>query len=617
MQIWLNYGVQMIIYGAFALSLNLLLGYAGQVSVAHAAFGAIGGYAAGYLMSVEGWGFLPAALAGTVLALLAGFVVALPAMRLTVEFLILLTLAVSFVIVGVFSSFPELGGTYGLTSIPKSEIFGLELVRPGDWVVPSLVMMAITYLICRRIGESAYGRVLKGIREDPVATQALGKNVFTKKLAVFGISSALAGLAGAFYSGWLQLATPSVYGFAFSLTLFAIVIFGGMANLVGSIVGAILLVLLEPVLRRVINLEPTMASVVLLIVYGLTLLALMRLRPQGLLPEGARPLARLRYAVSGDDDDLWTRLRRGPRDNRVEMDEQDHGWVPDVHIEEAGEEAAARHHHLSVGMADHDDQVRADQRWRDAPVVLEARGVTKHFGGIVAAEDLDLDLRQGTISALVGPNGAGKTTVFNLLTGFIPPDAGSVTLNGTELVGKEPDQIARMGLVRSFQDVRLISRVTCLQNVMMAVQDQSGEKLGKLFLGGAASRRSEERARDRAMSWLRFVGMDAFASVPAGAVSYGQSKLVSLARLLATEAPVLLLDEPASGIDTRWVETMLDLIEAVRDQGRTVCIVEHNLLVVGRLADHTYFMELGRITAQGQIEELTNSPELADAYFGS
>lgn len=617
MQIWLNYGTQMIIYAAFALSLNLLLGYAGQVSVAHAAFGAVGGYAAGYLMSVEGWSFLPSALVGAGLALFAGLVVALPAMRLTVEFLILLTLAVSFVIVGVFSSFPELGGTYGLTSIPKSEIFGLKLVRPGDWVVPSLVMMGLTYLICRRIGESAYGRVLKGIREDPIATQALGKNVFTKKLAVFGISSALAGLAGAFYSGWLQLATPSVYGFAFSLTLFAIVIFGGMANLVGSIVGAILLVLLEPVLRRVIDLEPTTASVVLLIVYGLTLLALMRLRPQGLLPEGARPLTRLRYAVTGGEDDLWTRLRRGPRDSRVEMDAQDHGWVPEVHIEEAGEEAVAKYHHVSVGMADHDDQVRADQRWRSAPVVLEARGVTKHFGGIVAAEDLDLDLRQGTISALVGPNGAGKTTVFNLLTGFIPPDAGSVKLNGTELVGKEPDQIARMGLVRSFQDVRLISRVTCLQNVMLAVQDQAGEKLGKLFLGGPAAGRSEEQARDRAMSWLRFVGMDAFADVPAGAVSYGQSKLVSLARLLATEAPVLLLDEPASGIDTRWVETMLDLIEAVRDQGRTVCIVEHNLLVVGRLADHTYFMELGRITAQGQIEELTSSPELADAYFGS
>lgn len=636
MQIWLNYLVQIIIYAGFGLSLNLLLGYAGQVSVAHAAFGAIGGYSVGYLTSTEGWSFLPAVLVGTFLALLAGFLIALPAMKLTVEFLILLTLAVSFVILGVFSSFPQLGGTYGFIGIPKSEVFGWTLQSPGDWVIPSLVMALIVYLICRRMGESAYGRVLKGIREDPMATQALGKNVFSYKLAVFGVSSALAGLAGGFYSGWLQLATPTVYGFAFSLTLFAIVIFGGMANLHGTILGAVVLVMLEPLLRRVINLPAATSSVVLLIVYGLLLVALMLLRPQGMLPEGAGPLARLRYAATGvkgaGQPPLWARLRHGPVGDRVEMNTDD-DWSPMIDIaalDGRGDGAAVGQpegdpsppvapagDHVHVGFAAHEQQVLAERLWSAAPVVLEARGITKHFGGIVAAEDLNIDLRRGTVTALVGPNGAGKTTVFNLLTGFIPPDAGTVKLDGKELVGMNPDQIARLGLVRSFQDVRLIARITCLQNVMMAVQDQHGEHLAKLFLGGPAARHSEERTREQAMRWLRFVGMDSFAAVSAGALSYGQSKLISLARLLATEAPVLLLDEPASGIDTRWVETMLEMIEAVRDQGRTVCIVEHNLHVVGRLADHTYFMELGRITAQGSIEELTSSPELAEAYFGS
>lgn len=634
MQIWLNYLVQILIYAGFALSLNLLLGYAGQVSVAHAAFGAVGAYAMGYLTTTRGWDFLPAVAVGTLLALLIGFLVALPAMKLTVEFLILLTLAVSFVIVGIFSTFAELGGTYGLIGIPKPDLFGWELTRPADWVIPSLVMMLVVFFICRRIGESAYGRVLKALREDPVSTQALGKNVFTYKLAVFGISSALAGLAGGFYSGWLQLATPQVYGFAFSLTLFAIVIFGGMANLYGSILGAVILVMLDPILRRVINLDAATASVVLLIVYGLTLVALMRLRPQGILPEGSRPLARLRYATTGGGEptegtSFWGRLRYGAGGVRTEMSHDDGEWVPEVDVTEANTPdlvragatsgsattmtAAAPH----IGFADHDAQMAADQRWHVAPVVLEARGISKRFGGIVAAEDLNLDLRQGTITALVGPNGAGKTTVFNLLTGFIRPDSGSVKLDGRELVGMEPHRIAQLGLVRSFQDVRLMMRITCLQNVMLAVQDQAGERLAPLFFGGSAASRAEDRVREQAMSWLRFVGMADFADVPAGALSYGQSKLISLARLLATEAPVLLLDEPASGIDTRWVESMLQLIEAVRDQGRTVCIVEHNLHVVGRLADHTYFMELGRITAQGSIEELTSSPELAEAYFGS
>src|SRR5262249_8522883 len=303
------------------------------------------------------------------------------------------------------------------------------------------------------------------------------------------------------------------------------------------------------------------------------------------------------------------RIRYGKPDlGRLEMGEM---WEPKPSVQVH-----------QPGSIDIDDAERARERvresvWQHADVVLEARGISKRFGGIVAADSLDLDLRKGTITALVGPNGAGKTTVFNLLTGFIRPDAGSVKLNGTELVGLSPDKVARLGLVRSFQDVRLFNRISCLQNVMLAVQHQPGENLAKLTLGGTAARRGEPVTRDKAMEWLTFVGMTDFAEAPAASLSYGQTKLVSLARALATEADVLLLDEPASGIDTKWVDTMLDLVEAVREQGRTVCIVEHNLHVVGRLADHTYFMELGRITAQGTIAELSNSPRLAEAYFGT
>ena len=263
------------------------------------------------------------------------------------------------------------------------------------------------------------------------------------------------------------------------------------------------------------------------------------------------------------------------------------------------------------------EENRRERAWQEAPVVLRTVGVSKRFGGIVAARDLDIELRRGTITALVGPNGAGKTTVFNLLTGAIPPDTGSVELNGDELVGLNPAQIARKGMVRSYQDVRLFNRLSCLQNVMMAVQGQPGENFATLTIAHGRVIRSEAETRDKAMEWLRFVGMADFAAVSAGALSYGQTKLVSLARVLATEADVLLLDEPASGIDTRWVDTMLDLIEQVRDQGRTVCVVEHNLHVVGRLADHTYFMELGEITAQGTIAELTSTPRLAEVYFGT
>ena len=602
MELWLNYVDQVLIYATLALSLNLLFGYAGQVSVAHASFGAIGGYAMGYLSLTHNWNFLIGTVIGMALAFVIGSIVALPALKLTVEYLILLTLAVSSVILGLLVATPSMGGTFGLIGLPTANLFGWHLREPHDWVLPSLAAMLIVYAICRRIGESPVGRVLKGIREDPIATQALGKNVFGYKVAVFGISSALAAFAGALLAAWLQLATPSVFGFAFALTIFAIVIFGGMGNLTGTVLGAAVVVLLEPVLRRVVKIEASRASIVQLIVYGLALALLMRVRPQGALPEGFS---------------LWRWLRgERARRHRVEMVE---GWVPkSVGVHERDVRAdGLPDGHAAEGLPDRQSEIDRHQKWLDAPVVLETSGVGKRFGGIVAANDLHIELRRGTIAALVGPNGAGKTTVFNLLTGAIAPDSGSVKLNGDELVGLNPAQVARKGLVRSYQDVRLFNRLSCLQNVMMAVQHQAGENFATLAFAHRRVVAVEEQTRTAAMDWLGFVGMADFADVPAGALSYGQTKLVSLARVLATEAEVLLLDEPASGIDTRWVDTILDLIETVREQGRTVCVVEHNLHVVGRLADHTYFMELGEITAAGTIAELTNSPRLAEAYFGT
>jgi len=601
-EIWFFYAGQALIFVIFAVSLNLLLGYAGQVSVAQAAFGAVGGYAVGYLTLTRGWNFVPAMLVGVGLAGIVGLLVSLPAMKLSPEYLILLTLAVSTVILGTFTTFPELGGTYGLINLPKVSIFGWDMQESSDWLLPLMVAVAIVWLLCWRIGESPYGRVLKGIREDEMAVRSLGKSVFRSKVVVFGITSAMAGFAGAFLSGFLQLASPGLFGFSISLTIFAMVIVGGMANLLGSVIGALLLSALEPILTRVIGLDAEKAFFVVLIGYGVLLVLFIALRPMGLLPEGVS---------------LFKLGQGRQRAGRLEMLRRE-DWKPTV---SAGVQqlAEAEHEYL-----EHGDLVTvggssgaSTSLWEAAPVVLEVRDLGKRFGGIVAAEDLTFTLRKGAIVALVGPNGAGKTTVFNLLTGFIPPDRGSVMLNGLELVGMSPDTIARHGMVRSFQDVRLFQRLSCLQNVAMGVQGQPGEKVHRLLVTPGSTDAKERETLAKATEWLAFVGMQDFAHVPAAALSYGQSKLVSLARVLATEAEVVLLDEPASGIDVNWVDTMLGLVESLRGQGRTVCIVEHNLHVVGRLADHVYFMELGRISAEGTIDELTGSERLAEAYFGT
>ncbi len=593
MQVASNFIDQILIFSIFALSLNLLLGYMGQVSVAHASFGAIGGYAVGYMALTYGWNIFVAAAFGALLAGVVGAAVALPALRLSVEYLILLTLGVSSVLLGMFTTFPQLGGTYGLIGIPTASIFGHQLLRTSDWLIPLAVILAIVYGICHRLGESPLGRVLKGIRDDDKVTLSLGKNVVFYKVLIFGITCGLAGLAGGLLAGFNSLATPSQFGFDVSLAIFAMVIFGGTGNLSGSIFGAATVILTKPLLEWAVSLAPETAALWRLTLYGILLVVLMRLRPQGLIPEGvnilhprtwrtARPLAvtsdQLPKAVVAASQEWETRL-------------------------EVTETAA--------------QEKQREVKWADAPVVLEVSDLSKSFGSIVAAAELSMVLRKGTITALVGPNGAGKTTVFNLLTGFIQPDTGSVKLNGVEVVGMKPNRVAGSGMVRSWQDVRVIPRLSSLQNVMMGVQDQAGERVIPLFANAGGVRRREREVRAAAMEWLEFVGMTDFADTPTGALSFGQSKLVALARVLSTNADVLLLDEPCSGIDTQWVEAMLSLIEKVREQGRTVCIVEHNLHVVDHLADHTYFMELGRITDQGTFKELTSSPRLAEAYFGT
>ena len=262
-------------------------------------------------------------------------------------------------------------------------------------------------------------------------------------------------------------------------------------------------------------------------------------------------------------------------------------------------------------------------------IILAIERLTMRFGGIVAVQDLSFSAERRKITALIGPNGAGKTTVFNLLTGALRADAGSVRLHGENVRGLAPDVIARKGMVRSFQNVRLFARMTALENVMLGVRDLSadwwcwpngtrgGENLADLFLLPRLTGRVEQQTRDRAMEWLRLVGLAEVAEMPAGALSFGQQKLVSFARLLGTDADVLLLDEPASGIDSKWVDQILDLVVHMRELGKTVCIVEHSIHVVERLADTVFFMELGRITAQGTIGELTSDPRLAEVYFGT
>jgi branched-chain amino acid transport system permease protein len=581
---WVDVLDQVLIFGILAMSLNLLLGYAGQVSIAHAAFAAIGGYAGAYLSSKHGW---PAGWAigiGMVGAFVIGMLVSLPALLLRSEFVILLTLSVQTIILVILTSVSALGGALGLVDLPSLHVTK-DLIRPGDWLLPLIVLTLIVYGICAWIGESPFGRILRGIREDQLATQSLGKDVWLKKVVVFGVSSGIAALGGAMLAFYNGIAAPGLFGFSTSILIVAMVVLGGRGNLLGSLLGAGIVTAAGPFFEKVINLEADKAALARLLAFGLLLIVVLLLRPQGLLAEGWTPMALVRH------------IRQLRRPWPVAARAVDGRLTAEAYAEEVA-------------------SLRGTHRVEEARPVVTVTDVSKAFGGIRAVDGLSFELLEGRITGLIGPNGAGKTTVYNLLTGTIPPDAGTVRLRGEDITGWPIDRVARAGMVRSFQDVRIFPGLTVLDNVKMAVPGQRGEKLGGLVLTPWRVMRDASRTDTRARLQLDFVGLTEKANVRAGDLPFGEQKLVALARILAAEAEVLLLDEPASGIDAEWVDRMIDIIVRLRDHGLTVCIVEHNLHVVERMADQIYFMEEGRISKTGTMQDLVEDKRLVEVYFG-
>ena len=328
-------------------------------------------------------------------------------------------------------------------------------------------------------------------------------------------------------------------------------------------------------------------------IYGGLIIVFLILRPEGLIPEGLG--RRLKRRPSGSAALAAVVTERPAAAERMTV-------IDRPILNPAPPQAEPGSHRPTSG---------------EDPVLLVAQGLRKRFGGVTAADDLGLSLTRGRVTGLVGPNGAGKTTVFNLMTGVIAPESGTVILRGQDITGWSADRVTRAGMSRTYQNVRIFSRMSVLENVAIAVPSQAGELVGSALFRPRVTSRRERVVREAALRHLEFVGLAGKADEVSGSLPFGEQKLVALARLLATEADVLLLDEPSSGIDMDAVDRMLELIGNLTSSGKAICVVEHNLHVLERIADWVYFMEAGRITAEGTLSELVAEPRLAEVYFGS
>jgi ABC-type branched-subunit amino acid transport system ATPase component len=250
------------------------------------------------------------------------------------------------------------------------------------------------------------------------------------------------------------------------------------------------------------------------------------------------------------------------------------------------------------------------------PAIMSVRGVARAFGGIRAVDDCTFDVRPGLITGLIGPNGAGKTTVFNLITGFLSADQGSIRLRDKELLGLSPHQVERLGVVRTFQHLRLWSKMTVLENILLGCATPAGENVLSLFLRAGAVRAEETRARGRAMEVLSFFGLAGRAHELAEDLAYPEQKLLSMARIFATDAPVMLLDEPTSGLDGESLRRIVPMVRRLVDHGKTVLLIEHNMELISELSDEVVFLHQGRVLAAGAPADITRDPALTEIYFG-
>lgn len=581
----IDVGVYALIYGLAAIGLSLLMGLAGQVSLGHAAFFAVGAYSQALLVTKAGWSIPVAALVAVMASMVTALLIGLPLLRLRGHFLALATLGLGIIVTVTVTELEITGATSGIFGIPRAELFGrtYDTAEEYFWLMTPVVVIGLIAAV--NIVHSRIGRALLAVKDSEVASECLGVNTFVLRLGVFVLSAAYAGLAGAFYAHWLTIVNPSSAKFELSVLMLLMVVLGGLGTVWGAIFGAIAVQTLDEGLRAVIPVFiPNAKGEVQLIGYGVVLVLVIILLPGGLAQLWGR---------------LWSRIR--PR-SAIDGPSAD-GTAPGAALP-ARENLDEALQLLS----------RADYQPRGTPI-LTVRDLTKRYGGVVALDSLDIDVKAGEILALIGPNGAGKTTAFNMITGVMAPTNGSVVLHGTEVAGSAPHVAAGLGATRTFQNLQTFKSTTVLGNVKVARHLRS--KAG-LLRGMVRADRAEERDIEAAArAAIHAMGLTRLADRPIADLAFGQQRQVEVARALAMEPSVLLLDEPMAGLSGPERDSLSQLLRNVSQAGVAVMLVEHDVAAVMALADRVAVLDDGVLLALGPPEQVSNNPAVIAAYLGT
>ena len=572
-----NVGVYALIYGLAAIGLTLLMGLAGQVSLGQAAFFAIGAYGQGVLVTRYQVPMVPAAIIAVGLAMAAALLVGLPLLRLRGHYLALATLGLGIIVTVVATESEFLGATSGIYGIDKPTFGGRRYDSPAEyfWLLAPVVFLAL--LLARNIVAGRIGRALGGVNDSEVAAECLGVDTFRLRLQVFVLSAGFAGLAGVAYVHWIGVVNPNAANFPLSVEFLLMSVLGGLGSVWGAVLGAFSVELLDEGLRNLIpTLLPGAEGEVQLIGFGVVLTAVILFVPGGIYQVWRRLLARFRRSAAPAGEPATVEVEPEP-----------------------------------------DTSPLLGREGRPAPgeQLLEVRGLTRRFGGVTAVDDVSFEVRAGEIFALIGPNGAGKTTCFNMISAVLPPSEGSVRLGGTRIDGRKPHVFAQARATRTFQNLQIFRSTTVRGNVAVGRHLRSGAGMLRAALSFPA--RAEERRIHRSVEeLLALTGLAADADRPAADLPFGRQRQLEIARALALEPDLLLLDEPMAGLSGGERRELVRLLRRLRAGGMAIVLVEHDVEAVLALADRVAVLDDGRLIALGTPDEIRADPLVLAAYLG-